>query len=127
VEGALPVELTFRTRAAGRQREGGVFVIEGNVFADPEQARWFPTAAARSPAFGTRGAAPTEFRRATTAELRRRDADGRADGGFRSRARGISAPARAIYFEAARRRSSRSQLPHGADAPTAWTGPSSTR
>jgi alpha-glucoside transport system permease protein len=43
-EAPFPVELTFRARAFGRGRgeENGTWVLEGNVFDDPEQARWFP-------------------------------------------------------------------------------------
>jgi alpha-glucoside transport system permease protein len=79
----LPVELVFRSRAAAdSQREiDGLFVIEGNVFADPEQARWFPEGAGTVTRFGVRGAAPTEFAAGEVAEVRsggtlRIDADG---------------------------------------------------
>ena len=68
----LPVDLTFRIRvAADDQREvDGMFVIDGNVFADPSQERWFPTGEGTVTRFGTRGAAPSEFPAGTEAELR---------------------------------------------------------
>lgn len=66
------VELTFRARApAADQREiDGQWAIEGNVFVDPEQARWFPDQTGEVTAFGNRGVAPAEFPAGQTAEIR---------------------------------------------------------
>ncbi len=68
----LPVELTFRARApaADQVEENGVWVVEGNVFEDREQARWFPEATGTVTAFGSRGVAPAEFPPGEVAELR---------------------------------------------------------
>ncbi len=59
----MPVDFSFRTRALPDNMEeiDGVYVISGNVFADPAQARWFPDGAGTLSAFGTRGAAPGEY------------------------------------------------------------------
>ncbi len=68
----MPVELTFRTRVAAADQEPTAtgYAISGNVFADPSQARWFPSGSGTVTRFGTRGAAPTEFEAGTEAELR---------------------------------------------------------
>ena len=68
----FPVELTFRIRVAadGAESTAAGYVIEGNVFEDPAQARWFPDGTGQVTAFGTRGAAPTEFEPGAEAELR---------------------------------------------------------
>jgi alpha-glucoside transport system permease protein len=53
------VEQTYRARAAGDPvQENGVWVVEGNVFADPENEAAFPDATGTISAFGTRGAEP---------------------------------------------------------------------
>ena len=66
------VDLTFRARApsADQVEADGVWVIEGNVFDDREQARWFPEGRGTVSAFGDRGVAPDEFPVGTVAELR---------------------------------------------------------
>ncbi len=68
----LPVDLTFRTRVAAdtQREENGSFVIEGNVFTDPAQARWFPDQTGTVSHFGTRGAAPAEFDAGQIVDLR---------------------------------------------------------
>ncbi len=100
----FPVELTFRARApsADQQPVDGGFVIEGNVFADPEQARWFPDGSGTVRAFGSRAVAPAQHPAGTTAEL----GDGEtltvnADGSFRFTApEEVSGAGPRIYFEA---------------------------
>jgi alpha-glucoside transport system permease protein len=100
----FPVELTFRARAPADNQtpaDGG-FAIEGNVFADPEQARWFPDGSGTVRSFGSRAVAPAEYPAGTTAELD----DGEtltvnADGSFRFTApEEISGAGPRIYFEA---------------------------
>ncbi len=68
----MSTPIAFRTRAdAGAAVEqGGVWVMQGSVFDDPEQARWFPGGAGTVLAFGTRAVAPSEFPVGTIAELR---------------------------------------------------------
>jgi alpha-glucoside transport system permease protein len=68
----FPVELTFRARvpAADQQAVGDLWVVEGNVFADPEQQRWFPDGTGTVTAFGARAVQPTEFVAGEPAELR---------------------------------------------------------
>lgn len=65
------VDLNFRTRVAtdGAREEGGVFIIEGNVFADPALAREFPEGGVVS-AYGTRAVEPGEFSAGDQSELR---------------------------------------------------------
>jgi alpha-glucoside transport system permease protein len=100
----FPVELTFRARAPGddQQPVDGGFAIEGNVFADPEQARWFPGGTGTVRSFGSRAVAPAQYPAGTTAEL----GDGEtltvnADGSFRFTApEEISGAGPRIYFEA---------------------------
>ncbi len=100
----FPVELTFRARAPSddQQPADGGFAIEGNVFADPEQARWFPEGTGTVRAFGSRAVAPADYPAGTTAELD----DGEtltvnADGSFRFTApEEISGAGPRIYFEA---------------------------
>jgi alpha-glucoside transport system permease protein len=100
----FPVELTFRARAPSDAQvptDGG-FAIQGNVFADPEQARWFPDGAGTVRFFGSRAVAPAQYEAGTTAEL----GDGEtltvnADGSFRFTApEEISGAGPRIYFEA---------------------------
>jgi len=78
--------MAFRTRAPAEAevQAGDRYVIEGNVFADPENARWFPDGTGTVTAFGARAAAPAEFPAGTVADVR----DGAtltvaADGSFR--------------------------------------------
>jgi alpha-glucoside transport system permease protein len=68
----LSVELTFRARASGDDAQfvNEHWVVEGNVFDYPEQARWFPDGTGTVTAFGSRGVAPAEFPAGTLAELR---------------------------------------------------------
>jgi alpha-glucoside transport system permease protein len=68
----FPVNLTFRARADAdtAQEVDGQWAIEGNVFQDPEQARWFPDGSGSVAAFGDRGVAPNEFAAGETAETR---------------------------------------------------------
>jgi alpha-glucoside transport system permease protein len=68
----MAVDLNFRTRVAtdGAREEGGVFVLEGNVFADPALAANFPDGAGVVAAYGTRAVAPTEFVAGAVSELR---------------------------------------------------------
>ncbi len=65
------VDLNFRTRVAtdGAREEGGVFIIEGNVFADPALASEFPEGGVVS-AYGTRAVEPGEFSAGDQSELR---------------------------------------------------------
>jgi alpha-glucoside transport system permease protein len=100
----FPVELTFRARAPSddQQPVDGGFAIEGNVFADPEQARWFPDGTGTVRAFGSRAVAPADYPAGSTAEL----GDGEtltvnADGSFRFTApEEVSGAGPRIYFEA---------------------------
>ena len=65
------VEIAFRGRGdpeAARQ-EGEAWVIEGNIFEDPEVQEAFGAGEGRVTGFGTRGVAPGEFEAGTTAEL----------------------------------------------------------
>jgi alpha-glucoside transport system permease protein len=100
----IPVELTFRARAPSDQQVeiDGVWVIEGNVFEYPEQARWFPDGRGQVTAFGNRGVAPAEFPVGAAAEL----SDGQtltiaADGSFRwSSPEEFTGAGPRLYFEA---------------------------
>ncbi|CAN5598209.1 carbohydrate ABC transporter permease [soil metagenome] len=100
----FPVELTFRARAPGADavREGDLWAIEGSVFADPEQARWFPGGAGTVTAWGSRGVAPAEFPAGQEAEIR--DGEGmvvNADGSFRyTSAEPVEGAGPRVYFEA---------------------------
>ncbi len=100
---AFPVELTFRARpaGAGAVEENGIWVLQGNVFDDPEQARWFPDRSGTVTRFGTRGAAPAEFATGEQAALRDGTVVIRADGSFRMTApEEFGARAPTVYFEA---------------------------
>ncbi|MFN7003102.1 MAG: carbohydrate ABC transporter permease [Roseinatronobacter sp.] len=68
----LAVDLNFRTRVAtdGAREENGVFILEGNVFADPALSTNFPDGTGTVAAFGTRAVAPGEFPAGEVAELR---------------------------------------------------------
>lgn len=68
----MATPMAFRTRADtdAQRPEGGVWVIEGSVFDDPEQTRWFPTGAGQVSAFGTRAVVPDEFPAGEVAEMR---------------------------------------------------------
>jgi alpha-glucoside transport system permease protein len=69
-EAPFPVGQTFRARASGEPRqEDGVWVVDGNVFADPENAGQFPEGEGNVAAFGTRGVEPGEFEAGTEADL----------------------------------------------------------
>ncbi|NSX55476.1 carbohydrate ABC transporter permease [Parasulfitobacter algicola] len=67
------VDLTFRGRAStsGMEQQNGLYVIEGNIFADAEVADRFPDGEGTVIAFGTRGAAPSQYTAGETVELRR--------------------------------------------------------
>ncbi|WP_208350955.1 carbohydrate ABC transporter permease [Pseudaestuariivita rosea] len=81
------VDLTFRGRASvdDMVMQNGLFVIEGNIFEDPEVAPSFPEGEGLVQAFGTRGAAPTQFQPGEVAELRRGGTlTVNADGSFRA-------------------------------------------
>jgi alpha-glucoside transport system permease protein len=96
------VDLTFRARApsADQSAGDGVFVIEGNVFADPEQARWFPSGTGTVTAFGTRAVDPAAYPPGETVDL----GDGETlvvntDGSFRFTApEEVSGQGQRIYF-----------------------------
>ena len=68
----LAVDLNFRTRVAADnpREENGVFVLEGNVFADPALASNFPEGTGTVAAYGTRAVAPGEFPAGEASELR---------------------------------------------------------
>lgn len=68
----LAVELNFRARVGTDTEEfqGGVYVIEGNVFADPENLNRFPDGIGTLSAFGTRAVAPAEFAPGQEVDLR---------------------------------------------------------
>ncbi len=68
----LAVDLNFRTRVAADnpREENGVFVLEGNVFADPALASSFPEGTGTVSAYGTRAVAPGEFPAGEVSELR---------------------------------------------------------
>jgi alpha-glucoside transport system permease protein len=100
----LPVELTFRARApaADQVEENGVWVVEGNVVEDREQARWFPEGTGTVTAFGSRGIAPAEFPAGQPAELRGGETlVVNADGSFRYESpEEIEGGGPRLYFEA---------------------------
>lgn len=68
---ATATPMNFRTRAdAGAQvQQGDLWVIEGSVFDDREQARWFPEGTGTVTAFGNRAVQPAAFEVGTVAEL----------------------------------------------------------
>ncbi|SFA70070.1 maltose ABC transporter membrane protein /trehalose ABC transporter membrane protein /sucrose ABC transporter membrane protein [Poseidonocella pacifica] len=69
-EAPFAVELTARGRTSAEAvPEGGGFVITGNIFDDEEAASYFGASPGAVVAFGTRGAAPTEFEAGTVADL----------------------------------------------------------
>ncbi len=99
------VELAFRGRgdADAARQEGDIWVIDGNIFDDPEVQGAFGSGAGRVTGFGTRGVAPGEFEPGVEAALD----DGEtlmvdADGSYRFTApEEISGNGPRIYFEAA--------------------------
>ncbi|MGL4414011.1 carbohydrate ABC transporter permease [Roseinatronobacter monicus] len=66
------VDLNFRARVAAddARQEGDIFVVEGNVFADPSLSGRFPDAEGVVAAYGTRAVAPDEFAPGEVSELR---------------------------------------------------------
>jgi alpha-glucoside transport system permease protein len=66
---ATPMNFRARADVDGQVQEGALWVIEGSVFDDPEQARWFPEGTGQVNAFGPRAVAPTEFAAGETAAL----------------------------------------------------------
>jgi alpha-glucoside transport system permease protein len=66
------VDLNFRVRVAadGARPEGTGFVLEGNLFDNPEVAESFPDGEGAVSAFGTRAVEPDEFAPGTATELR---------------------------------------------------------
>ncbi|MCC5959240.1 MAG: carbohydrate ABC transporter permease [Rhodobacteraceae bacterium] len=66
------VDLNFRARVAadGAREEGGIFILEGNVFDDPALAASFPDGEGVVAAYGTRAVAPDEFAAGQVSELR---------------------------------------------------------
>ena len=101
---ALPVEMAFRIRtdADDQAGQGGGYVLEGNVFADDSNTRWFPDGSGTVTGFGIRGAAPAEFDVGATAELRGGGTlTVEEDGSFRAEAEEAFEPrGPTIYFEA---------------------------
>lgn len=99
----LAVDLNFRTRVAADspREEGGSFVLEGNVFADPALASRFPDAMGTVSAYGTRAVAPGEFAAGEVSELR---AGGtvvvNSDGSFRIETPEALDRGPTLYFEA---------------------------
>jgi alpha-glucoside transport system permease protein len=65
------VELTFRGRVNSENvtEQNGQYVIEGNIFDDPEVQASFGEGSGSVTAFGTRGVAPGEFPAGETADL----------------------------------------------------------
>jgi alpha-glucoside transport system permease protein len=97
------VDLNFGTRVAadGARQEGDLFVLEGNVFYDPEVASSFADGAGTLSAFGTRAVAPTEFSPGTATELRRGGTlTVQADGSFRLESAEPIDRGPTIYFSA---------------------------
>lgn len=99
----MAVDLNFRTRVAtdGAREENGVFILEGNVFADPSLRANFPDSAGTVAAFGTRAVAPGEFPAGEVAELR---GDGtivvNSDGSYRIETAEALDRGPTLYFEA---------------------------
>ncbi|MCC5955714.1 MAG: carbohydrate ABC transporter permease [Natronohydrobacter sp.] len=99
----MAVDLNFRTRVAtdGAREENGVFIIEGNVFADPALASSFPEGTGTVAAFGTRAVAPGEFSAGEVTELR---GDGtivvNSDGSYRIETAEPLDRGPTLYFEA---------------------------
>jgi alpha-glucoside transport system permease protein len=62
-EAPFPVELTFRSRPSPEDavQEDGVWVLEGNVFEDPDVASVFTAGEGTVAGFGSRGRNPAEF------------------------------------------------------------------
>jgi alpha-glucoside transport system permease protein len=99
------VELAFRGRgdATAAVQDGDLWVIEGNIFEDPEVAGAFASGAGSVTGFGTRGVAPGEFEAGTAADI----GDGETlvlnrDGSYRfTSPEEISGNGPRIYFTAA--------------------------
>jgi alpha-glucoside transport system permease protein len=66
------VDLNFRARVAADElrEENGIFIIEGNVFADPSLSDRFPDAEGVVAAYGTRAVDPAEFAAGEVSDLR---------------------------------------------------------
>ena len=99
----VAVEMVFRTRVAAddQREEAGRYIIEGSVFTDPANARWFPEGEGRVTRFGTRGAAPTEFAPGEMVDLRTGGTVSIADDGrYRLEADAEFARPVTLYFEA---------------------------
>ena len=66
------VDLNFRARVAadGAREDNGIFILEGNVFADPSLSGRFPDASGVVAAYGTRAVDPAEFAAGEVSELR---------------------------------------------------------
>ena len=97
------VDLNFRTRVAadGAREENGVFIIEGNVFADPALADSFPDGTGTVAAFGTRAVAPGEFPAGEVTELRSGGTlTMQSDGSYRIESDEALARGPTLYFEA---------------------------
>lgn len=99
---ATPMAFRARADAAAEVEAEGRFVIEGSVFADPEQARWFPEGQGTVAAFGIRAVAPAEFPAGAVAELRGGGTlTVAADGRYRLEApESVGRQGPRIYFEA---------------------------
>jgi len=101
---ATATPMNFRTRAdTGAQvREGDIWVMEGSVFDDPEQARWFPDGTGTVSAFGSRAVQPAAFPVDTLAELPNgRTLSVAGDGRYRfTSPEEITGNGPRIYFEA---------------------------
>ncbi len=103
-EAPLAVELTYRTRLPtdGAREEGGLFVLEGNIFETDEVAAAFAGGTGRLAGFGTSGRAPAATAPGDWAELR---GGGRltvaADGAYRVEAQeAFEARGPRVYFAA---------------------------
>lgn len=101
---ATATPMNFRTRAdTGAQvREGDIWVMEGSVFDDPEQARWFPDGTGSVSAFGSRAVQPAAFAVGTVADLPNdRTLSVAGDGRYRfTSPEEITGNGPRIYFEA---------------------------
>ncbi len=100
----MAVDLNFRARANtdDERAVNGIFVIEGNVFADRALAERFPDGTGRISAFGIRAVEPGEFPAGSTAELRSgASLTVMEDGSFRlEHDESFGARGPLIYFEA---------------------------
>lgn len=99
----MAVDLAFRTRvgAEGQVERDGIFVIEGNVFADPANASRFPDGEGTVSGFGTRAVEPGEFAPGETVELRTGgELTVLADGSFFIESDEEIARGPTLYFEA---------------------------